>query len=289
MLAWYYITIIAAVLMGAATIIEKYALKREHATAYTAAFTVLSAVAALPLIPFSNLNLPLSAWGLVYLISVLATIGYLLMAKVYRHGNISIASAITSSVPSLFVVLMGFAFLGEVLSPEQYMSIMVLVFAGYIFLARFNNGQADAKGHGIKFIDKLLGASFVIALGYILVKYLFNGGISPITYVLLSQLFVALNMLVYMVLKFGGLKEISSHIKANSKPLAAIAILTVAYRVPLYSSISLIQTSLAVPLLNGVFIIVTVMVGGLLFREGNIWKKILISAVLLAASYFLIL
>lgn len=288
MLAWYFITILAAVLMGTATVIEKYALRKEHATAYTAAFSVLSALFALPLLPFSTFNFGLSTWVAIYLISILGTIGYLLMAKVYRHGNISIASAITSSMPSLFVVLLGFVVLGEVLNAVQYLSIAVLAIASYIFLARYNDGHTDSKGHGLRFIDKLLGASFVIALGYVLIKFLLNSGINPITYVLLSQIFIAVNMLVYMALRFGGVKEITWHIKSNAKPLVAIAIFTVAYRVPLYTSVSLIQASLVVPLLNSVFIIVTVLAGGLLFKEGNLWKKILISAVLVAASYILV-
>lgn len=287
--AWYYIIIVAAIFMGAATIIEKYALKKEHATAYTAAFTVMAVVASLPLLPFADFNFGIWTWVSVYLVSIIGTLIYLLVAKVYRHGNISIASAVTSSMPSLFVVLLGFGFIGEVLSPFQYLSVGVLIVTTYIFLTRYNKDPTDSKGKGIKYIDKLLFASLVIAIGYVASKYLLNSGITPITYVLLSQVFIAINMIIYMAVKFGGINEISSNIKQNAMPLAVIAILTVAYRVPLYLAISLTKASLAVPLLNSIFIVVTVMVGGLLFKEGSLLKKFALSAILVAAAYFLVL
>lgn len=289
MLQWYYLTIIAAVFMGASTVVEKYALKAEHATAYTSAFTIIAALTALTLIPFSTFNIGIPTLAVIYAVSLLVTATYLLNAKIYRHGNISVGSAVTSSLPSLFVVLLGFIFLGERLKPMQYASIAVMVVASYVFLARYNRDQKDVKGRGMRYVDKLILLSLIMAIGYVAIKYLFNGGLSPITYVLLSQIFAAVNMLVYMIVRYEGVREISSNIRSNAVPLIAIGIMTVAYRVPIYLSMGINSVSAVVPLFNSIFIIVTVMIGGLLFREGNIWKKIALSALLVAASYFLVL
>ncbi|MDE1833232.1 MAG: DMT family transporter [Candidatus Micrarchaeota archaeon] len=289
MLQWYYIIIVSGVFMGVSTVVEKYALKAEHATTYTAAFTIIAALAALVLTPFSTFNFGIATLAIIYVASLLVAASYILIAKVYRHGNISVSSALTNSMPSLFVVLLSFVFLGERLKDLQYASIAVMILASYVFLTRYNRDQTDAKGRGVRYADTLIAASLVTAVGYVIVKYLLNSGISPITYVLLSQIFVAFNMLIYMAVRFGGVKEISHNIKRNAGPLVAIGVMTVAYRVPLYISLSATEASVAVPVLNAIFIIVTVMIGGFLFKEGNIMKKLALSAVLVAASYFLVL
>ncbi|MDE1856507.1 MAG: EamA family transporter [Candidatus Micrarchaeota archaeon] len=288
MIEWYYITIAAAVSMGIATIIEKYALKNVHASAYTAAFSIIAALFSLSILPFANLNIGVATWIAIYILSILVTASYLLLAKAFRHGRISVGTAITSSMPSLFTVVLGFVFIGESLKLYEYAAIAVLVVASYVFLARYNNDQSDAKGKGMRYADILIGTSLLNAIAYVAVKYLIDVGLDPLTYVVLSQLFVALNMCIYMIARFGGVKEIASNVRQNAVPLVAIGVFTVGYRVPLYLSISATEVSLAVPLLNAVFIIVTVLVGGAIFREGNLFKKTILGLVLVAASYLLI-
>lgn len=289
MIEWYYLTITAAIFLGASTVIEKYALKREHATVFTGTFLLITALGSLVLLPFASFNFGLGTWIALYLLGLLLAITYLLLAKVYRHGYISVASAMTSAIPSLFVVLLGFVFLGELLQWFQYASIAVLVVASYVFLTKYNKDERDSKGRGVRFADKLLAASLIIAIGYIFAKYLLTSGLNPITYVVLTQIFAAVNILIYIGLKFGEDEEVITNLKHNAKPLIAIGLLTVAYRVPLYLSLNATKASLAVPLLNAVLIVITVMIGGLVFKEGNLWKKIAISAILVVASYFLIL
>ena len=44
MISWYYLVIISSIIMGVSTIVEKYALKNEHATSFSASFSIVIAM-----------------------------------------------------------------------------------------------------------------------------------------------------------------------------------------------------------------------------------------------------
>ena len=286
MIEWYYLVLISAALMGFSSVLEKYMLKDEHASAYSASFSIIIALMALVFVPFADFNISPYAVALVFLISVVSTISYILTARVFKHGNISVSSPILSSLPQLLIVVFAFMFLSERLSFVQYMSIAVMIIAAYLLLFKANS-RKKAAFEGKKYVYELVVVIALMAIGGVLLKYLLFY-MNPYTYMVLVEAFMALDMIVYMQLHYGGVKEIAHNMRKYRKPLLAIAVITMAYRITYYVAVSTTYVSLASPLRNTLSVVITVLLGGMLFKEGNIARKLALAAVMLAAVYFLI-
>ncbi len=286
MIEWYYLVLISAALMGFSSVLEKYMLKDEHASAYSASFSIIIALMALVFVPLADFNISPYAVALVFLISVVSTISYILTARVFKHGNISVSSPILSSLPQLLIVVFAFMFLSERLSFVQYMSIAVMIIAAYLLLFKANS-RKKAAFEGKKYVYELVVVIALMAIGGVLLKYLLFY-MNPYTYMVLVEAFMALDMTVYMQLHYGGVKEIAHNMRKYRKPLLAIAVITMAYRITYYVAVSTTYVSLASPLRNTLSVVITVLLGGMLFKEGNIARKLALAAVMLAAVYFLI-
>ncbi len=278
--------LISAALMGFSSVLEKYMLKDEHASAYSASFSIIIALMALVFVPFADFNISLYAVALVFLISVVSTVSYILTARVYKHGNISVSSPILSSLPQLLIVVFAFMFLSERLSFVQYMSIAVMIIAAYLLLFKANSRKRTAFD-GKRYIYELVMVVALMAIGGVLLKYLLFY-MTPYTYIVLVEAFIALDMTVYMQLRYGGVKEIAHNMRKHWMPLLAIAVIAMAYRITYYLAVSTTYVSLTSPLRNTLSVVITVLAGGLLFKEGNIARKLALAAVMVTAVYFLI-
>ena len=287
MIAWYYFVLASSVLMGISTILEKKTLKNEHAAAYSAAFTVIILPLSLLFLPLAKFNITLFELAVIYIISLLSTTTYVLTAKVFRHGNISVASPLFSSLPVMFTVVFAFLFLSEHLQLAQYVSIAVLIVASYFMV--FNTGSNVDAGYGKgKYATILLLDTIIMAVGTILMKYLFLLQVNVFAYLIIGEYFMALNLFVFMSFKYGGAREIAESIKKYKIPILTIAVLTILYRVTNYIAVYSAEISLTSPLRNSVNVLITVMVGGLMFGEKKLKVKLLLSAVIIAAAYALI-
>ncbi|MDE1865806.1 MAG: DMT family transporter [Candidatus Micrarchaeota archaeon] len=284
MLAWYYFALISSVLTGLATILEKRTLKVEYASAYSASFSVLIALISLLFIPFLNLHISTLNWILIYIVSLLGTITYLLTAKVFRHGSISVTSPLNATLPIMFIVIFAFLFLGESISVIQYVGIAVTLIATYLLFER--TGKKDFERSKYKYLVVISAA--ISGVSAIMFKYLLFST-TPITYMVVSQIFMAANMAVYMSFRYGGAREILANTKVYKKELLAIVILTIGYRISYYVAVAAAPISLASPLRNTIFVVMTALSGPILFREDRLLDKLLFSALLLVGAYLIIL
>ncbi|MGC8622714.1 MAG: EamA family transporter [Candidatus Micrarchaeia archaeon] len=287
MIAWYYLVIISSIFMGASTLLEKKTLKKEHAAAYSSALMIVVLPLTLLLLPLAKFNINFYELLIIYVISVLSTITYVLTARVFRHGNISIASPLFSSLPVVFTVLFAFLFLDEKLSTIQYVSVAALVVASYFMI--FGTGNNVQKGYGKnKYVTILLFDTILMAIGAIFLKYLFILGVNVFGYFIIDEYFMAFNILALMILRYGGMNEVIQNIKRYKLPIFSIAVLTIAYRVTNYLAISYAYVSLTSPLRNSINVLITVLIGGIMFGERNLKRKLLLSALIVVAAYTLI-
>jgi hypothetical protein len=284
MFQWYYLALVSSILLGASTLIEKKTLKKEHAMAFTSSFAIIAAIISLAFLPFANFNISPLSVGLIYVVSVLVALTYWLTARVYKHGSISAASPAYAALPSLFVPILAFLFLGEKLGPTQYALIGTIIVATYLIMFT-GKPQFESK----KYIHWLILASLLTAVSTIGMKYLFEFlNITPYTYLILLEIFIAINMAIGMQLKYGGVKEIFKNTLLYKKEIASISLLITAYRITYYFSAFTAKISLVWPLSNVPNVIILVFLGGLIFNEGSIKRKAALAIVLLAAAYLIV-
>ncbi|MDE1810957.1 MAG: EamA family transporter [Candidatus Micrarchaeota archaeon] len=288
MLQWYYLAILAAIFTAASTLIEKYALKEEHATQYSASLSVIGAIVPLVFIPFATLaNINLTTVVIIYLSSFFGSWAYLVQARLYKHSNISMSTPTVNTLPNIFIVIIAFFFLGEKLQLFQYASIVVLIAATYLM---FLNGKKSLWGKAkTGFIPMLINSSITSAIAWALVKYILNINVNPFTFLIISQLFMGVNMVVFIQLRYHGLGEIKKMVAQYPMAILSSTIATVLYRILFYLALLGAQVSIAMPLRTSVFIVLTVLLGSIFFKEDNLVKRILLSLIMIAASYVLIL
>ena len=74
--------------MGVATLAEKYALKIEHATAFSSALTPIVAVLSLVFLPLATFDISAEQLIILILLSILNSYVFLLSARVFKHGEV---------------------------------------------------------------------------------------------------------------------------------------------------------------------------------------------------------
>ena len=108
-------------------IARKKALLKVHAMNFESVRTLSVAVLNLFLIPFIDLSdISLKVYAIVYFVSLLSTIGILLMAKALRHNDISLIYPLRNIKP-IFVLLLAYIFLHERIALKQFFGVMITV------------------------------------------------------------------------------------------------------------------------------------------------------------------
>lgn len=286
-IAWYYLVIISAVLMSTATLVEKLALRNEHASAYSSDATLLIAVVSLLLIPLANFNITIQELLVMYVMSLTSTATYLLTARTYKHGDVSVASPVLSTLPSVFTVLLAFIFLRESLKVSQYLFIGGLVGVAYLLL--FKGGKGPTRYfERMRYVNYLIVTTILMAAGAILTKYILDLGVSIFTLFVVVGLSIAFNMAVYMTIKYGGVKEMIHNLLGHPAPLAVIASLTLFYRLTYYAAASIAFISLVSPLRQSTTVVLTVLLGTIIFRERDLARKLVLALMMVVCVYFVI-
>ncbi len=284
---WYLLVLLSSVLMGVATIVEKFSLKIEHATAFSSALAPLVTLFSLVFLPWANFDVSAQQLAILIALGALNAYVFLLSARVFKHGEISIASPAFSSLPTLFVVLLAFPFLGEVLSPFQYIVIAAMILATYMLVFRVKKSAAPGFDSN-KYRYMIVFYSVLSAVGTIISRYLLIS-MNPYTFLILTGIFMSASYTILITVRYGGVKEIVSSLKMYKLPLVAQAILTLGYRATYFVALTVAPVSLAQPLRNTFYVVITVVFAGSLFNEKGIVKKLALALMLVFFAYLLTL
>ncbi|MCK5699152.1 MAG: DMT family transporter, partial [Candidatus Aenigmarchaeota archaeon] len=111
--------------------------------------------------------------------------------------------------------------------------------------------------------------------------------VTPITYLLIIQFFIAINFTILINLFYGGFKDISSGFRHAGKSIFLIAFLTITYRLLQAWAVSLTLVSLVVPIkrLSTLF---STLAGGRLFHEKGTKRKAIACIIMLVGAYLII-
>ena len=284
MIEWYYFALLSSVMLGIYSLIEKKALKKEHATAFSSAFSFVAALISLPFILLANFSMTPLQLILIFINGIIIALTYLLAARIYRHGSISAAAGPFSALPSLFVAVLAFIFLREELSMLQYLSIIMIALVIYVLLFERRNDKDFSSN---KYRTMIFTRCFLVAIEAVLTKYLL-GSVNVYAFFVLSELFVAFDFAIFISLKYNGVKEIIETTRSYFIPILSMALLTAGYGLAYYLSLQGADASLVTPVRNTLYVAITVIAGGILFKEKDLKRKIALAAVLLLFAYLLI-
>lgn len=204
---------ISYILGGVSLIIDKNLVNHslKHPTVYTFYIGVLG-LATLILIPFYGFSIPNStAIAYASLSGVIFGIALLAMFQSLRTFNLSVASPIIGTLNPVVSLVIGYIFLNELLSGQQFLAFFFLIFGGIIltfnlwwgkhkFSESQNNEGQSFLLHNKPFI-LMLTSGFLFGLSYILLHESFqsSGFIEGLVFSRIAMLLLVLTFLFFPI------------------------------------------------------------------------------------------
>lgn len=284
---WVLLVIISAVLFAFSNIIRKFVLGKEHPLEFLAARGLFTIFILLFLVPWVDTALDIRVLGLIFVSSLVASVGYYYQTKAQRHTDISILSPLQNLSP-LFLLLIAYLFLGESITAVQFIGIIAIVGASYSLAMQKGDNVLSTLKHFTE--DRWIHiwvSVLLLAIAVAFDKFLL-GTIRPVTYMFFLWLFSNLN---YIILNWWlyDWKHIAVDLQKGWHWLFIGALLNVVSMLCFYVAIGTpgVLVSLAFPLKRSSTLIETIF-GGRMFHENNLVSRIVASIIMCIGIIFLV-
>jgi drug/metabolite transporter (DMT)-like permease len=284
---WIVLTLVSAVLFAAANIIRKHVLNKEHSIEFLAARGFFVIPILLLLAPWIDTNLDLRILILIYVASLVATVGYYYQTKAQRHCDISYLSPLQNLSP-LFLFFIAYLFLHETVNTVQILGILAVVIGSYtLAIEPHDNFLGPLRQFRKDYWMHIMVAVVLLAVAVALDKYLV-GLVRPVTYLFFVWLFMSLNYIIFDWFAYGW-KHILVDFQKGWHWLFLAAVCVVISMLFFYTAISLpgVLVTLALPL-RRVSTLLETLFGGTLFHEKNLPRRLLACLITLVGVVLLI-
>ncbi|GAC1413122.1 MAG: hypothetical protein NVSMB66_4230 [Candidatus Doudnabacteria bacterium] len=275
-MSWIGFALLSALFVSIASIVEKQTLFYEHSMEYSAVLAVIVGIISLPfffLVDFSSLTL--RALVLLLTTSLLGAVGTFFIARSSRHLEISTVSPLLVFGPAITTVLAYFV-LDEKISIVQGVGLIILMGGAYILELHPDSKVFDplkifAKS---RFIHLLLAGIVIGAISSLIDRtLLFSEGLTVFTYLAIVTFLQALFFILLLTIYHDGLAGIKHGFQTAGLPVFFIAALTVTHRFLQAGAVQLAFVGLALTL-KRTSSIFTALIGGKLFHEQNVGRKV---------------
>jgi drug/metabolite transporter (DMT)-like permease len=213
-----------------------------------------------------------------------------LVAKGIRHLEVSTVSPLLALSPGTTSIL-AFFILGERLEGHQIFGVVCMIIGSYVLTTKTHESllQPFKVFFNSKYIHYILLSLFFYSIGSIFDRAILHSfEISIFTYIFFSHFFTALLMVTTNSVIGGGINGLIQAYKQRGWSLAVVALLTLSYRFFQMRALQLTSVGLvsAIKRTSSFF---TTLIGGELFHEQNIQRKIFAAGVIIAGSLLVVL
>jgi len=276
-MSWFIFAGIAAVLLSLAIIIEKKTLFKERSMEFAVVLAIFIAILSVPLIWGLDLSvIPSLVWGLIYVGSLIGSIGFFLVVRINKHMEVSESSPLLSMAPA-FTAIFALAFLRESLTLIQTFGLVLLVVGAFVLESRHGKGILyPFKSFSQLKYGKIIVLSLLLyGLGSVMDRLiLHNYGIEPRAYLGIVQMFIALNFLVIAMVFHDGWRGIKHGVQNAGWLILIIAILSVLHRWAYAEAVSQANVGLVAGIKRSSVLFVTIIGGGIFHDHGLMRKTI---------------
>lgn len=284
---WLIYALIGTLATSLAFLVEKKSLIKDHPLQFVTILSIFSVILSIFFYSQVNLNFPKSLLWVIYLNSIGWCFAGWYLAKAIRHTQLSSTTPLLNLTPAIIAIL-AFIFLRDVITTKQIFGISLLIVGTYI-LETHNKKNLFAPFKSLiksKYSKYILSSIMIAAITAVLDKYILNF-MTSFTYIFIIQIFMLINFLILMCYFQGGLKPIKIGLKNAGFWIFLLAVLTVSKRILIVEAISLTHVSLVVAIVH-LSTLFTVILGGQIFHEKNLKRKIIASLIMLAGVYLIV-
>ena len=269
---WMLLTIVFAIIMGIYYIFEKEAMKKDSYIEVLVSSMTLSFIIILLDLP-KAINIKPIDMGLIALKSIILFSSYLLSFKSMSHISVSKYGVISMS-RILFTTILGVAVLHEVITLNEFIGMIIIVFGLLLVNANRNKEKKKSK----KYVWYLLVACVLMSIAGLLDKIICsNVEVATFQFWILLYLFII--SWIYVLCR-----KIKIDFKSVSKNywIYLYSIFYVIGDKIIFTANSIEGSQISIiALLKQVSVIITVLVGGKIFKEHHLEKKLLCSLIII--------
>jgi bacterial/archaeal transporter family protein len=288
---WYVFSFASALFSAMAAIIEKKILFKEKAFEFTVVLTLFNAALAMLFFPLVDLSkISAMTYGVVFGKSILNGLAFLCVMYSIKNLELSEALPLLALTPG-FVAVFAFGFLGEALSIAETAGLLLLIGGVYMHGISAKQKLLDpfkkfftARGH-----QYVLAALALFTVTSLLDRVILtNYNMAPEAYMVFENLFFAIIIPVAFFIAGGKPKGAFKAAKSSGKMILMLAAVTIVYR---YAHILGVKASHSVALalaVKRVSVFIAVIIGGVLFREHSIKRRIIATAMLVIGTLLIV-
>ncbi|MCA9487364.1 MAG: EamA family transporter [Nanoarchaeota archaeon] len=289
MVEWYVLSLISAVFSAGAAISQKKILFKESALGFSLLVALFNLILAIPFFFFVEYTtLTTSGILVLFLKSTLGAIAFLFVMLGIKNLEISEALPLLVLAPGL-VAIFAFIFLGENINKIEILGLILLIIGTYLLSLKEKQKiktpfkkAFSKKGHYY-----IIFALIIFTITSILDKAVLNKFKIPLNaFMGLQHLFFAI-VFIGLLFVTGKKIEFKSALKNSWAWIALVALFTITYR---YTHLLAIKsTSVALALsIKRISVFLAVAVGGALFKDKNLIRKIIATVIIIAGALLII-
>lgn len=288
-MTWFWLALSSAILVSISTVLEKKILIKEHALEFAATLALTVGALSLPLLYFVDYSrLRLEPVLILFGTALFGALAYWLVAKSMRHLEVSSVSPLLILSPALTAVLASWL-LKETLTGLQIISIGLLLGGAYLLELGKNENLLSPfrEFHRSRFLHYILLAVLIYGLGALVDRWLLSRyDFQPVAYLALINLFIAFHFLVLAKLFNRGERDLKHGFKNTGLIVFLIAGLVVAHRYAEINAVKIVYVGLAVAVKRS-SVLFSVILGGTLFHEHNLFRKIAAALIMTGGAVLL--
>ncbi len=295
MVPWYVLGLLAAFLISIEVLFEKKILFRQHVSSFLTMLYALLVALVLPFINQVNFDLSLLTYGVIALDALFGVLALVLLYKALRHLEVS-NSIPMENLSVLVVVLLGVFVLGEKLSGLNLVGIIGLLIGGFLLCFERKDIWGAFHPKNRKILMLVLLGNISLGISIVFDKVLMSSNelgipltkMDPFSALFLGRLFMFLGLLALTFLVYGGFKDIKGIWKSSWAFLVFAAAFNNLGGFFYYWAVSVNYVALVEPIV-AMYTFFDVVLGGNIFHEHHVVKRLVACALMLVGAYLVVI
>ncbi|OHB01106.1 MAG: hypothetical protein A3E94_00640, partial [Candidatus Zambryskibacteria bacterium RIFCSPHIGHO2_12_FULL_44_12b] len=230
---WFFLALISALFLSGSALVEKRGLRKVHSVDFAAAVSLWGLVFSVPFLFFIDFSV-FSPRVVIFIgaSAFVATTAFVLVAKGFRHLDISLVSPLLSLSPGVSAVL-GFLVLGEVLDVQHIVGVCGMIVGSYILAIDPNKTFLNSfrEFRSSSYIQLVLFSLVFYSVGAVLDRIIVTDlAVSIPAFIFLFHIFIAIFSLIIASIFGNGLRGVGVGVTRGGTSAVFVSLLTVGYR-----------------------------------------------------------
>jgi drug/metabolite transporter (DMT)-like permease len=291
-MTWFILAFVSAVFSALSTLAEKKSLFSLDALDFSYIISIITLVFSIPFFIMAPAQNDITASLIILFIkTVLSAAAFLFVMLSIKNLELSEALPLLAISPGLVAVL-AFFFIGDVLSVFEWIGIFLIVIGTYVLELKKNGAGIFAPFKTLFKSSKygyVLGAVALFTITSLMDRILLKRyNLPPYTFMAYQQLFYGITF--FLVILSKRKSAVTSFKFLNKETwllIITVAVFTVVYRYTQIAAIKLAPVGLVLAV-KRLSILIAIIIGGKLFNEQNLTKRVIAAVIILVGISMLV-